>query len=78
MTAVPDGSGGRPAREPQTTRAMSGRAADELTLEAAVRGGLCPADLRIHPETLRRQADVAEEHGNAQLGGNLRLSLIHI
>ena len=44
----------------------------EITLEAAVNGDLSPADLRIHPETLRHQADVAEEHGNPQLGENLR------
>ena len=54
------------------TRALSGRSIDELTVEAAARGGLSPADLRIHPETLRRQAEVAEAHGNAQLGENLR------
>ena len=58
--------------EPVTARALSGRPLDELTLEAAVRGDLSPADLRIHPETLRRQAEVAEEHGNPQLGANLR------
>jgi propanediol dehydratase small subunit len=30
------------------------------------------ADLRIHPETLERQAVIAEEHGNPQLAANLR------
>ena len=30
------------------------------------------ADLRIHPDTLERQAVVAEEHGNPQLAENLR------
>jgi propanediol dehydratase small subunit len=30
------------------------------------------ADLRIHPETLGRQAVVAEQHGNPQLAENLR------
>ena len=53
-------------------RALSGRPLEELTLETAVRGGLVPADLRVHPETLRRQAQVAEQHGNPQLGENLR------
>ena len=37
-----------------------------------MRGDLSPADLRVHPETLRRQATVAEAHGNPQLGENLR------
>lgn len=61
-----------PAHDPLTCRALSGRPIDELTLEAAVRGDLSPADLRVHPETLRHQAHVAEEHDNAQLGANLR------
>jgi propanediol dehydratase small subunit len=54
------------------TRALSGRPLEELTLEAAVSGDLSPADLRVHPDTLRRQAAVAEAHGNPQLGENLR------
>ena len=53
-------------------RALSGRPLDELTLDAAVRGDLSPADLRIHPDTLRHQAVLAETHGNPQLGENLR------
>jgi propanediol dehydratase small subunit len=61
-----------PESEPVALRALSGRPLDEITLEAAVNGDLSPADLRIHPETLRHQARVAEEHGNSQLGENLR------
>jgi len=57
---------------PESPRALSGRSLDELTLEAVVNGDLSPADLRVHPETLRHQADVAEKHGNPQLGENLR------
>ena len=57
---------------PKSPRALSGRSLDELTLEAVVNGDLSPADLRVHPETLRHQADVAEKHGNQQLGENLR------
>ena len=53
-------------------RALSGRAADEITLAAAARGDLSPADLRVHPDVLRHQAEVAETHGNPQLGDNLR------
>ena len=62
------GRGGGPA----SPRALSGRPIGAITLEAAVRGDLLPADLRIHPETLRHQAAVAEQHGNPQLGENLR------
>ena len=42
-----------------------------MTLDAAVSGDFSP-DLRVHPETLRHQAKVAEAHGNPQLGENLR------
>ena len=53
-------------------RALSGRAVDELTLEAVRRGEVSLADLRIHPETLERQAEVAAGHANPQLAENLR------
>jgi propanediol dehydratase small subunit len=53
-------------------RALSGREVGELTLEAVRRGELSLPDLRIHPETLERQASVAAAHGNQQLAENLR------
>jgi propanediol dehydratase small subunit len=53
-------------------RALSGRAVGELTLEAVRRGELSLPDLRIHPETLQRQAAVASAHSNPQLAENLR------
>ena len=53
-------------------RALSGKAVDELTVEAVRAGEVGVADLRIHPETLERQAVVAEQHGNPQLAENLR------
>jgi propanediol dehydratase small subunit len=53
-------------------RALSGRPVGELTIEAIRRGELSVADLRIHPETLERQAAVATAHANPQLAENLR------
>jgi propanediol dehydratase small subunit len=53
-------------------QALSGRAVDQLTVEAVRAGEVGVADLRIHPETLERQAVVAEQHGNPQLAQNLR------
>jgi propanediol dehydratase small subunit len=53
-------------------RALSGRPVAELTLEAVRRGELGVPDLRIHPETLERQAAVAAAHANPQLAENLR------
>jgi propanediol dehydratase small subunit len=54
------------------TRALSGRPVENLTVEAVRTGEVGVTDLRIHPETLERQAVVAEQHGNAQLASNLR------
>jgi propanediol dehydratase small subunit len=53
-------------------RALSGRPVIDVTVAAALAGELGPADTRIHPETLRAQAAVADEHGNPELGENLR------
>ena len=52
--------------------ALSGRPLAQISIEAAVDGELTAADLRIHPDTLRHQADVAEAAGNPQLADNLR------
>jgi propanediol dehydratase small subunit len=54
------------------TQALSGRPVDDLTLDAVRVGEVGLADLRIHPETLERQAVIAEQHGNPQLAANLR------
>jgi propanediol dehydratase small subunit len=53
-------------------RALSGKAVESLTVEAVRAGEIGVADLRIHPDTLERQAVVAAEHGNPQLAENLR------
>ena len=51
-------------------RAWSGRAASDLSVDGVVGGELGPDDIRISPDTLRHQADVARAHGNAQLAAN--------
>jgi len=63
------GAAERPASR---VKALSGRPEGELTLEAVRRGEITLPDLRIHPESLDRQAQVAQEHGNPQLADNLR------
>jgi propanediol dehydratase small subunit len=55
-----------------TLRAFSGRPLQEVTVERAVAGELTSDDLRVHPDTLRAQAQVAAAHGNPQLAANLR------
>ena len=42
----------------------------ELSVQGVVDGALGPDDIRISPETLRHQADVARAHGNPQLAAN--------
>ena len=69
----PGGSGpAQQAAPTQDVQALSGRPVGELTLEAVRRGEVSLPDLRIHPATLERQAQVALEHGNPQLAENLR------
>jgi len=53
-------------------QALSGKPVGGLTVEAVRTGEVGVADLRIHPETLERQAVVAEQHGNPQRAENLR------
>ena len=52
-------------------QAASGRPLSEITLEAAANGDLSIADLRISPETLRAQAEIARQAGYTQLAANL-------
>jgi propanediol dehydratase small subunit len=45
---------------------------NELTLDRLQAGELSLADIRISPETLRHQAEVAQAHGNPQLAENFQ------
>jgi propanediol dehydratase small subunit len=53
-------------------KAASGRPAAEITLEALAAGALTDDDLRITPEALRAQAEIAQRAGFPQLADNLR------
>jgi len=54
------------------TLAFSGRSAEDLTTDVLAREELGTDDVRIHPDTLEAQADVAQRHGNPQLAANFR------
>jgi len=58
-------------RRPDLVRTRSGRALDELTLDAVRAGEIGPEELRATPETLRRQSAVALAAGRTQLADNL-------
>ncbi|GAA0254245.1 diol dehydratase small subunit [Cryptosporangium japonicum] len=60
------------AGAPDGVRAFSGRALESVTLDAVRAGEVSTDDLRIHPETLEHQAQVAADHGNPQLAANFR------
>ena len=53
-------------------KGLSGRPLSEITLDAVAEGALSPDDMRIQAETLRLQAQVAEQAGYTQLAANLR------
>lgn len=55
-----------------TVHTATGVSLDQITLQAVVEGGVTAADLRISGETLRKQADVAEDAGFRQFTQNLR------
>jgi propanediol dehydratase small subunit len=55
-----------------TTHARSGRDVDSVDLDAVAAGQVGADDVRIHPDTLLLQAEVAQRHGNPQLAANFR------
>ncbi|MFV0457829.1 MAG: diol dehydratase small subunit [Actinomycetales bacterium] len=63
-----------PAPSASGSRAWSGRDLAGITIDAARDGDLDTDDVRIHPDVLAAQADVAERTGNPQLAASLRLA----
>ena len=63
-----------PLGENERDRVISrtGRALSELTLENIRADKIDANDFSVHPDTLRAQAEIAEEAGFPQLGANLR------
>jgi propanediol dehydratase small subunit len=60
------------SHRPELLRTPTGKRLDEITMQAVLAGDVVAEDLRIAPETLRLQAQIAESAGNAQLGQNFR------
>ena len=54
------------------TKGYSGADADNISVDAIRRGEVTLDDVRIHPDTLEQQAQVAEDNGNPQLASNFR------
>ncbi len=53
-------------------KGYSGINADEISIDDIRRGDITQDDVRIHPDTLEHQAQVAEGKGNPQLAANFR------
>ncbi|MGX6447594.1 diol dehydratase small subunit [Patulibacter sp. S7RM1-6] len=57
---------------PELLRTPTGRTLEDLTLERALAGEVTAEDVRIAPDTLALQAQVAEAAGRPQLAENFR------
>ena len=57
---------------PELLRTPTGKPITALTMDAVVSGELSADDLRIAPETLQLQAELADASGRPQLAANFR------
>jgi propanediol dehydratase small subunit len=60
------------AKRPDLVKSSSGLSLSDITLEKVESGQLGFDDVRIRPETLEYQAQIAERAGRPRLAGNLR------
>jgi propanediol dehydratase small subunit len=60
------------SRRPDLVRTLTGKGFQEITLEKVALGKIDAQEIRIGPETLELQAQVAEKHGRPQLALNFR------
>lgn len=60
------------SRRPELLRTPSGKTLDDITLEAVLDKRITAEDLRITPETLELQAQIAEQTERPQMAENLR------
>lgn len=58
------------ARRPELLRTPTGKPISEITMGSVLDGEVGPEDLRIAPDTLRLQSQVAGSVGRRQLGEN--------
>lgn len=60
------------AHRPELLFTPTGKRLDQITMDAVLAGEVTAEDLRISPETLRLQAQIAEATGKVQLSENFR------
>jgi len=59
-------------KRPELVKSASGLLLEDITLEKAASGKITFDDIKIRPETLEYQAQIAESMGRSHLAGNLR------
>jgi propanediol dehydratase small subunit len=57
-------------KRPELVKGRGGKPLDAITLDTVVAGEVSLDDLRITPEALRRQAEIARDAGRATLAAN--------
>jgi propanediol dehydratase small subunit len=60
------------AKRPDLIRTSTGKSLDQITLDAVMKGEVVAEEIRITPETLELQAQIADGVGRQQLGRNMR------
>ena len=60
------------SRRPDLVSTLTGKGFQDINLENVVSGKIDAQEIRIRPETLELQAQVAEKHGRPQLALNFR------
>jgi propanediol dehydratase small subunit len=58
--------------QPGSVRGSRGKALSGITLDAVLAGGVTMEDLRITPQSLQAQAEIAEDAGRSTLAANFR------
>ncbi|WP_425060120.1 Propanediol dehydratase small subunit [Sporomusa carbonis] len=60
------------SKRPELLKTPTGKTLADITLENVLNGNVKPEDVRITPETLRLQAEIADGVGRTQFANNLR------
>lgn len=60
------------SKRPELVKTPTGKSLSDITLDKVINGELNPSDMRISPDTLRMQAEIADGIGRNQFASNLR------
>lgn len=69
---IPDRDYPLASKRPELVKTPTGKSLSDITLEKVINGELNPSDMRISPNTLRMQAEIADGIGRNQFANNLR------